>query len=109
MIPLSWLLLIGLVGGALALVDGILRLRARRGSTILGVIEIIVAALFILSLFVQVVPWSWLVLGIALLAVLIAALIMRGRTGPTLPIIALVLIAFWLILMNRWLVIPGIN
>ena len=109
MITLSWLLLIALVGGALALVDGIMRLRARRGSSIVGVIEIIVAALFLLSLFLPGIPFGSLVLGIATLVVLVVALITRGRTGLTLPIIALVLIALWLILLNRWLVIPGVN
>ena len=46
MITLSWLLLIALAGGVLALVDGIWRLRARGGSTVVGIIEIIVAGLF---------------------------------------------------------------
>ena len=65
MITLSWLLVIALAGGALALVDGILRLRGRGSSTIIGVIEIVVAAL--------------------------------------------VFLVVWLILFNRWLVIPGVN
>jgi len=33
----------------------------------------------------------------------------RGGTGVTLPIIGIVLVALFLVLMNRWLVIPGIN
>lgn len=109
MITLSWLLLIALVGGALALVDGIWRLRARGGSTIVGVIEIIVAALFLLSLFLPGIPFGSLVLGVVTLIVLVVALIAGGRTGRTLTIVALVFIAVWLILLNRWLVIPGIN
>ncbi|KRE22376.1 hypothetical protein [Agromyces sp. Soil535] len=109
MITLSWLLLIALVGGALALVDGIMRLRARGGSTVVGIIEIVVAGLFLLSLFLPGIPFGSLVLGIATLVVLVVALITRGRTGLTLPIIALALIALWLVLLNRWLIIPGIN
>jgi hypothetical protein len=109
MITLSWLLLIALVAGVLALVDGIWRLRARGGSTIIGVIEVIVAALFLLSLFLPGIPFGSLVLGIALLVVLVVALVMRGRLGMTLTIIAIVLLALWLILVNHWLVIPGIN
>jgi len=109
MITLSWLLLIALVGGALALVDGILRLRARGGSTVVGIIEIVVAGLFLLSLFLPGIPFGSLVLGIATLVVLVVALITRGRTGLTLPIIGLALIALWLVLLNRWLIIPGIN
>jgi hypothetical protein len=91
-ITLSWLLIIALVGGALALVDGILRLRGRGSSTIIGVIEIIVAALFLLSLFLPVV-----------------ALIIGGRTRRAITIAALVFLVVWLILENRWLVIPGVN
>lgn len=109
MITLSWLLIIALVGGALALVDGILRLRARGGSTIVGVIEIIVAALFLLSLFLPGIPFGSLVLGVATLIVLVVALFIGGRTGRTITIAALVIIAVWLILLNRWLVIPGVN
>lgn len=109
MIVLSWLLIIALVGGALALVDGIWRLRARGGSTIVGIIEIVVAGLFLLSLFIPGIPWGSTVLGIATLIVLAVALFAGGRTGRTLTIVALVVIAVWVILVNRWLVIPGIN
>ena len=109
MIPLSWLLLIALAGGALALVDGILRLRARGGSTVVGIIEIVVGGLFLLSLFLPGIPWGPLVLGIATLIVLAVALFAGGRTGRTITIIALVLVIVWVILVNRWLIIPGIN
>ncbi|WP_353827815.1 hypothetical protein [Agromyces sp. SYSU T0242] len=109
MITLSWLLLIALAGGVLAIVDGIWRLRARGGSTIIGIIEIIVAGLFVLSLFLTGIPFGSLVLGIATLVVLIVALVTRGRLGMTLTLIALALIAIWLVLENRWIVIPGLN
>ncbi|MGR0321051.1 hypothetical protein [Agromyces sp. ZXT2-3] len=109
MITLTWLLLIALAGGVLTIVDGIWRLRARGGSTVIGIIEIIVAGLFVLSLFLTGIPFGSLVLGIATLVVLVVALIMRGRLGMTLTIIALVLMAVWIVLENRWLVIPGIN
>ena len=109
MIVLSWLLLIALVGGVLALVDGNWRLRARGGSTVVGIIEIVVAGLFVLSLFLTGIPFGSLVLGIATLVVLAVALFAGGRTGRTLTIIALVVIVVWLILVNGWLVIPGVN
>lgn len=109
MFELTWLLIIGIIGGAVALIDGIMRVRARGGSTIVGILEIVVAALFLLTLFVPVLPWSWLVTGIALLVVLVVALVTRGRTRVTLPIVGIVLVALFLVLMNRWLVIPGIN
>ena len=109
MIALSWLLLIGLVGGVLALVDGIWRLRARGGSVVVGIIEIVVSGLFLLSLFVPGIPWGSLVLGVATLIVLVVALFAGGRTGRTLTIVALVVMVVWIILVNRWLIIPGVN
>ena len=105
----GWIPLVGIVGGALALIDSILRLRTRRGSRVVGVIEIIVAALFLLSLFVPGVPWGWLVLGVALLVVLVVTLVTGGRTRIALPIVAIVLVVLFLLLMNRWLIIPGFN
>ena len=109
MITLSWLLLIALIGGVLALVDGIWRLRARGGNTVVGVIEVIVAALFLLSLFVPGIPWGSLVLGVATLIVVVVALFLGGRTGRGVTIAAAVVVAIWLVLANHWIVIPGIN
>ena len=109
MITLSWLLLIALIGGVLALVDGIWRLRARGGNTVVGVIEVIVAALFLLSFFVPGVPWGSLVLGVATLIVVVVALFLGGRTGRGVTIAAAVVVAIWLVLVNHWIVIPGIN
>ena len=109
MITLSWLLLIALLGGVLALVDGIWRLRARGGNTVVGVIEVIVAALFLLSFFVPGIPWGSLVLGVATLIVVVVALFLGGRTGRGVTIAAAVVVAIWLVLVNHWIVIPGIN
>ncbi|WP_350347855.1 hypothetical protein ABIQ69_14600 [Agromyces sp. G08B096] len=109
MITLSWLLVIALAGGVLALVDGIWRLRARGGSTVVGVIEVIVAALFLLSLFLPNIPFGSIVLGVATLIALVLALFIGGRTGRGLTVAALVVVAIWLVLVNHWLVIPGVN
>ena len=109
MITLTWLLLIGLAAGVLALVDGIWRLRARGGSTVVGIIEVIVAGLFLLSLFLPGIPFGSVVLGVATLIVLAVAMFAGGRTGRTLTIIALVLMAIWLVLTLGWVVIPGVN
>ena len=108
LITLSWLLLIALVGGVLALVDGILRVRGK-GNTVVGIIEIVVAALFILSLFLPGIPFGSLVLAIATVIVIVVGLIVRGRQGVGIAIAALAVIALWIVLVNRWLVIPGIN
>ena len=110
MVTLSWLLLIGLVGAVLALIDGIIRVRGR-GTAILAVVEIIVAALFILSFFVPV-PFGSLVLAIVTLVVLILQLVLRGstrRSGVGLTVIAIVLVLIWIVLAQGWIVIPGIN
>jgi hypothetical protein len=109
-ITLSWLLIIGLLGGILALIDGIIRVRGR-GTAIVAVIEIIVAALFILSFFVAV-PFGSLILAIVLLIVLIVQLVLRGSTwrgGVTITVVAIILTLIWLVLAQGWIVIPGVN
>jgi hypothetical protein len=108
LITLSWLLLIALVGGVLALIDGILRVRGK-GNTIVGIIEIVVAALFVLSLFLPGIPFGSLVLAIATLIVVVIGIVFRGRQGVGIAIAALAVIALWIVLVNHWLVIPGIN
>lgn len=108
MITLSWLLLIALIGGVLALIDGILRVRGK-GNTIIGIIEIVVAALFVLSLFLPGIPFGSLVLAIATLIVVVIGIVFRGRQGIGIAIAALAVIALWVVLVNHWLVIPGIN
>ena len=108
LITLSWLLLIALIGGVLALVDGILRVRGK-GNTLIGIIEIVVAALFVLSLFLPGIPFGSLVLAIATLIVVVIGIVFRGRQGVGVAIAALAVIALWIVLVNRWLVIPGLN
>ena len=110
MITLSWLLVIGLLGAILALIDGIIRVRGR-GVAIVAVIEIIVAALFILSFFIAV-PFGSLVLAIVTLIVLVVQLVVRGstrRSGVGLTVVAIVLVLIWLVLAQGWIVIPGVN
>jgi len=108
LITLSWLLLIALVGGILALIDGILRVRGK-GNTLIGIIEIVVSALFVLSLFLPGIPFGALVLAIATLIVVVIGIVFRGRQGIGVAIAALAVIALWIVLVNHWLVIPGIN
>jgi hypothetical protein len=49
------------------------------------------------------------VLGVATLIALVVALFAGGRTGRGLTIAAIVVIAIWLVLVNHWVIIPGIN
>ncbi|MHA7987560.1 hypothetical protein ACX9R5_17310 [Rathayibacter sp. CAU 1779] len=107
MFTLSWLLLIGVGAGALGVIDGILRVRGR-GTSVLGIIEIIVAALFLLSLFVPGIPFGSLTLAIVLLIVLVVAMI-AGRLNLAVAIIALVLTVLWIVLNLHWITIVGIN
>ena len=61
----------------LALIDGIVRIRGRRVSTVLAILEIVLAALIILTFFFPpFVPLLWL--AIALEVVLIIVIVTRG-------------------------------
>lgn len=105
------LTLIYLIATIVALVDGIVRARGR-GSSVLAVIEIVVAALMILALFVSI-PFGSITLGIALLIVLVLQLVLRGsvrrRGGTSLTIVALLATVIWLVLALGWVHIPGVN
>jgi hypothetical protein len=109
-ITLSWLLLIGLVGGVLAVIDGAARTRGR-GTSILGVLEIVVGALFVLSLFFPAIPFGSVTLGIITLIVLVVQLVLPGRrrAGSAMTIVALILTAAWIVLALHWVAIPGVN
>ena len=107
MITLSWLLLIALVGGILAVIDGVLRLRGKGGMAV-GLFELIAGLLFLISLFVPI-AWGSIVLAVVTAIALIVALIVRRRSGVALTIVALVLVVAWIVLANRWIVIPGVN
>ena len=107
MISFTWLLLIALIGGILAVIDGILRLRGKRG-TVVGIVELVAGGLFLISLFVPI-PFGSVVLAVITAIALIVGLIVRGKSGLGLTIGALVLIVVWIVLANGWIVIPGIN
>ena len=107
LITLSWLVLIALVGGILAVVDGVLRLRGK-GGTAVGLFELIAGLLFLISLFVPI-AWGSIVLAVVTAVALIVALVVRGKSAVALTIVALILVVAWIVLANRWIVIPGIN
>jgi hypothetical protein len=106
---LNLLFIIGLVGGVVAVIDAIVRIRAR--STVLGIIQLIAAGLFTLSLFVANVPFGQVALAVVTIILLVLGLAFRGssrRGGVALTIVALILLLIYLILGQR-IVIPGIN
>jgi hypothetical protein len=114
-VVISLLTLIALLGGVLALVDGIIRVR--RGNTVLAVIEIIVAALFLIAFIPPLaamidVAIATTTLAIVLLIVLVIQLVLRGstrRSGVALTIAAIVIIAFWLVVALGWISIPALS
>ena len=107
MISLSWLLLIALAGGILAVIDGVLRLRGK-GGTAVGLFEVIAGLLFLISLFVPV-AWGSIVLGVVTAIALVVALVVRRKSGVALTIVGLILVVAWIVLANRWVIIPGVN
>lgn len=110
-VTLDLLFVIAVIGGVLALVDGIIRVRGR-GSSIIAVIEIIAAALFLLSLFVSGIPLGSFILAVILVILLVLQLVLRGSTrrgSIALTVIALVLLVVWAVLERGWIVIPGLN
>ena len=107
MITLSWLLLIALAAGILAVVDGILRLRGK-GGTVVGIVELVAGGLFLISLFVPI-AFGSMVLAIVTAIALVIALIVRGKGSRGLTIAALALVVIWIVLANHWVVIPGLN
>ena len=102
---ISILTVIFLVGTIVALIDGIIRARGR-GNTILAIVEIVIAALLLLSLFVAI-PIGTIVLSVVLLIVLVLQLVLRGSVrggaGVSLTVVALIAIAIWLVLALGWI------
>lgn len=107
---LSFLLILILITGALAVYDGITRLRGRGASTVVGVLEIIIGALLIASQFVPqlvlVAPWFW---SLLLEIVLVIAVLVRGKGRVWIvTLIALILNTVLLLVLLDWLHIPGL-
>jgi len=102
------LFIIAVVGGILALIDGIVRVRSR--AAILGIIQIIIAVLFLLSLFFAGIPLGSVLLAFLTVVLLILALAFRGgRASVWLPLVAIILLIIWLVLVPHSILIPGIN
>jgi hypothetical protein len=106
---LSLLFIIAVVGGVLALIDGIVAVRSH--AAVLGILQIIVSALFILSLFFAGIPFGAVLLAFITVLLLILVLAFRGtaRHSVWLALIALILLIIWLTLGTHNISIPGIN
>lgn len=106
---INLLFVLGVVGGVLAIIDAIVRFRSH--SAVLGVIQLVAAALFTLSLFVSGVPFGAAVLAVATLILLVLGLAFRGgraRGGVALTIISIVLLLAYL-LFGGGIKVAGIN
>ncbi len=107
-LTINLLFIIGLVGGILALIDGISRVRGR--AAVLGVLQIIFAVLFLLSLFFAGIPLGNVLLAFITVVLLILALAFRGgRASVWLALAALILLIIWLVLGPHAISIPGVN
>jgi hypothetical protein len=109
----SLLLIITVIAGALSLYDGIVRLRGKRGSSVIAIVEIIAAALMLLALFgILTTALGVGILSVILEIALILQLILRGSTrrgGAAITIIALVANTIVLIVAFGVFQIPGLN
>ncbi|MEO5534316.1 MAG: hypothetical protein ABIR17_04215 [Pseudolysinimonas sp.] len=115
---LTLMFIVAAVGGVLALVDGVIR--ARGGAAVLAVVEIIVAVLFLLSLFIKGFPiviggaeFTTPLLALILVIILLIQLALRGTTrrgGVALTLIAIILLVIWFVFGDGARVnIPGVN
>ena len=107
------LLVITVLAGGLSLYDGIVRLRGKRGNSILAIVEIVAAALMLLALFgILTTALGIGILSVILEIVLVLQLVIRGSTrrgGAAVTIIALILNTIVLIVAFDIFQIPGLN
>lgn len=111
---LSWLLIVTVLAAALAIVDGIRRVRGHRSNSILAIAELVLAVLMLISVFVAFpAPLGTFLFSLALEIVLIILLVLRstrGRGGvTTVTVIALILNTIVLFIALGWLSIPGLG
>ena len=115
---LTLMFVIAAIGGVLALIDGITR--ARGGAAILAILEIIVAVLFLISLFVVGLPlrigdveFTSPLLGLILVILLLIQLAFRSgvrRGGVAITLVAIILLVIWFVFgIGARVVIPGVN
>ncbi len=113
MIPLSWLLIVTVLAAALALFDGISRLRGKRSNSILAIAEIVFAVLMLLSIFIALpAPFTTFLFALILEVVLVLILVLRGagRKGVSMiTIVALILNTVVVLIAAGWLQIPGLG
>ena len=113
MITLSWLLIITILAAALALFDGIARVRGRGANSILAIAELLFAALMLLSIFFTFPsPLGTFAFALVLEVILLLILLTggAGRKGISMvTLIALILNSVVVLIAAGWLTIPGLG
>lgn len=113
MITISWLFIITVLAAALALFDGISRLRGRRSNSLLAILELVFAVLMLISIFFAFpAPLGTFLFAVILEVILVVILLVRGAGAKgvsTLTIIALVLNTVVVLIAAGWLHIPGLG
>ncbi|MEO6942759.1 MAG: hypothetical protein ABI238_03910 [Terrimesophilobacter sp.] len=112
-VTLSWLLIITILAAALAVWDGLRRLRGRRSHSILAIAELVFAVLMLLSIFIAFpAPLGTFLFALVLEAVLLLILLIRGAGAKgvsTITLIALILNSVVVLIAAGWLKIPGLG
>ncbi|MFT4123858.1 MAG: hypothetical protein QM635_08500 [Microbacteriaceae bacterium] len=107
---LEWTVLLSVAAGVFGLWDGVLRLR---GSRLLGIVEVVVAALMLSSIFFDFglsIPLT--TLAVVLVVVLVVSVFLRGdlHSGSiAVTVIALVATALLLLTLLGWLQLPSLR
>lgn len=104
-LELSLMFFIAAIGGILALIDGIAR--ARGGAALLAILQIVVAVLFLISLFVRGIPltvgelsFTTPLLGFILVIILLIQLAFRSGVrsgGVAITLVAIILLVIWFV------------
>jgi hypothetical protein len=119
-IELSLMFFIAAIGGILALIDGITR--ARGGAALLAILQIVVAILFLLSLFVRGIPltvgeleFTTPLLGFIMVILLLINLAFRSGVrsgGVAITLVAIILLVIWFVFglgARLDLYVPGVT
>jgi hypothetical protein len=119
-IELSLMFFIAAIGGILALFDGVAR--ARGGAALLAILQIVIAILFLLSLFVRGIPltigeleFTTPLLGFILVIILLINLAFRSGVrsgGVAITLIAIILLIIWFVFglgARLDLYVPGVT
>jgi hypothetical protein len=112
---LNLLTVVTVLAAVFALLDGANRTRTRRGNSLLAFIEIVLAGLMLISIFVMIptLPNGTFLFALLLLITLVLIVLLpsrRGTPGATrTSIIAIVLSAVVVLVALGWLNIPGLS